>query len=116
MILAPFKRVTPKVITIPERGIKCLANSVIVKDTDVYVQNPTLTIILPDSDRKDFDKILEIGEVVTVGSNIQNIFPGDILLYRRLAAFYIPNGIEEPYLWMFDEFAVVAKIHKNSPR
>lgn len=110
-IVAPLKYKRPKIISIPEDGVKCLPLGIVVKDTDYNVINKTLTIIIPSTDRQDADKILEIGEVVSKGSKVDDdLKVGDIILYRRIAAFYIPNGIEAPYMWAMDSFAVVAKI------
>lgn len=110
MVVTPFTRRRPKIITIPEKDVKCLNKSVIVRDTDKNVINQTLTIILPSTDRMDADKILEIGEVVAKGPNVCNdIQVGDTVLYRRIAAYYLPKGIDEPNLWMVDQFAIVAK-------
>ena len=99
----------------PEKGIHCLAKAIVVKDTTRSVLNKLLTIIIPSSDRQDADKLLEIGEVIQVGSKVSDeIKVGDLVLYRRIAAFYIPNGIDKPYLWTFDQFAVVAKIDDSN--
>ena len=101
-----------RIIEIPESLVKAAVNDVIVKDTRKLTSQKVGLIYLPDGDRQDFDKQFEIGEVVSKGCKVSDeINVGDIVIYRRLMAFWIPNGLDKPFLWKFEyPFAVLALV------
>jgi hypothetical protein len=91
-----------RIIEIPESGVKAINGGVVVKDTMKLCAVRAGLIYLPDSDRQDFDKQVEIGEVVSKGMDVEGIEVGDVVLYRRLTAFWLPNGLEKPFLWKIE--------------
>jgi hypothetical protein len=93
-----------RIIDIPEGQVKALNEGVIVRDTMRLCADKIGLIYLPESDRLDFDKQVEIGEVVSIGNSVpsNDLRIGDIVLYRRLTAFWLPNGLEKPKLWKIE--------------
>lgn len=107
-----------KLIFCPEDVVQPILDGIIVKDTMNYSSVKAGRIFLPETDRMDFDKQVEVGEVVAIGSNVDpdEVAVGDTVLYRRLTAFWLPNGLDQPNLWKIEHpFSLLAVIPKGSP-
>ena len=93
-----------RIIKAPETAVCAINDGIIVRDTMAFCTRKAGLIWMPESDRKDFDTELEIGEVISVGGNVpvDHIQVGDIVLYRRLTAYWLPNGIQSPCLWKLE--------------
>lgn len=70
-------------------------------------------IVLPDAVRTDFTRTFEIGVVTSVGSEIEDLKPGDVILYRTYAAYRLPNGLFPPYMFKIDYFSVICKLGED---
>lgn len=93
-----------RIIGISEKEAKAVVGGIIVKDTNLLCASRAGLIYLPPSDRMDFDKQFEIGEVVSIGCAVppDEMAVGDVVIYRRLTAFWIPNGLDKPFLWKIE--------------
>lgn len=94
-----------KLITIPLEGLRSCRGSFIVKRTTQYCSPKTEGgIVLPgDSEADLVEKKYDIGEVVAIGSEVREIKVGDIVVYARNAAWRLPNGINQAWLFKLEE-------------
>ncbi len=108
---APKKKRTGKFIVIPERIVRAPTGmTMIVKYTKQYAV--PMLLELPDVERFDLEKKApDIGEVVAVGSEIFDVFVGDVILYRVLHGYPIPNGPYDVFMYKIDyPFSLIAKV------
>ncbi len=106
-----------KIILPPESLLKAINEGVLVKDTMKYSSDRVGLIYLPGSDRLDLDKQVEMGEVISTGNDVgDEINVGDVVLYRRLTAYHIPNGLEPYKLWKLEyPYSILAVIPQGTP-
>jgi co-chaperonin GroES (HSP10) len=86
----------------PEDYLKGIEKGIIVKDSS-DLDRKTMGIVLPDTDRMDADKQFDVGRVLSVGDKCEYVKKGDLVVYRRLTAYRIPNGLNPPVLWKLEE-------------
>lgn len=105
-----------RIIRLSEDSLSAILDGIVVKDTTQYCSDRVGLIYLPESDRMDMDKQVEIGEVVSIGSNVPEgeMQVGDVVIYRRLTAFWIPNGLGLPRLWKIEyPYSILTVIPKD---
>jgi hypothetical protein len=111
-----MSRKTDKLFAVTE-GAQAVFLGILVKDTMRYCSQKAGLIWLPENDRKDLDKDglepVEVGEVISVGCMVPpEIKVGDVLLYRRITAYGMPNGMFDSVIWKLEwPFSIVAKIN-----
>ncbi len=49
------------------------------------------------------DKKMDIGEVISIGSEVKEIKVGDIVVYQRNAAMRLPSGLKDPFIFKLEE-------------
>lgn len=104
------------IIYIPEDCLKAINDGVVVRDTMRFCSDKVGLLYMPESDRLDFDKEVEVGEVVSIGDNVPKgeLEVGDFVLYRRLTAFWIPNGLSSAKLWKLEyPFSILCTVPKE---
>ncbi len=89
-------------------------DTILVADTDKYCLDlGEEGIVLPDALRTDFDRTFEIGTITSVGSAVEDLKPGDVVLYRTYAAYRLPNGLFPAFMFKIDYYAVICKVGED---
>ena len=107
-----------KIFAVPESS-QAVCRGVLVKDTDKMSTGKVGSIWMPDSDRKDIEKDgaepVEFGEVVSVGGEVSELKPGDLVVYRRIMAYGMPNGIDPTFLWKIEyPHSILCVVRENA--
>lgn len=104
----------------PARLAKMVCNGILIKLTDQYSYAQTAGgLILPGSDNDISDKKYRIGEIVQLGDtvNAERLHVGDIVVYLNHAAYRMPNGFEEPFLFKltYNDMSIMAVLPNLDP-
>ena len=90
-------------------GAAPTGSTLLVADTDKFCVDCT-NLVLPDAIRTDIERTFEVGVVTSVGSEIDDLVNGDVVLYRTHAAYRVPNGLFPAFMFKIDYYAVICKI------
>lgn len=76
------------------------SRTLLVADTDMFCVETEF--LMPAACRTDISRTYEIGVVTAVGSEVDDILPGDVILYRTHAAYRLPNGLLPAFMFKID--------------
>lgn len=93
-------------------GAAPTGSTMLVADTDKFCVDCT-NLVLPDAVRTDIERTFEVGVITAVGSDIDDLVPGDVILYRTQAAYRLPNGMLPAFMFKIDHYAVICKIGED---
>lgn len=88
------------------------SNTVIVADTDKFCIDPK-GVLLPDPVRNDIYKRTEVGVITAVGSEVEEVSPGDVILYKTFGAYRIPNGLFPAFMFKIDFWDVIVVLGRD---
>lgn len=104
-----------KFVSLPESDVRAIGKGVIVKQTDKLCSKETESGIIPTASQQ---KKYDIGEVIAIGSLVEELEVGDVVLYQTApsVAYPLPNGLKDSYLTKIEESSgiIVAVIGKDS--
>lgn len=93
-----------KIVYLPNDKLRVVGKGIIVKETLKCCKTQTASgLILPD--KADVTKKYDIGEVVAIGKDVQEVVVGDLVLFQVAGsvAFPLPNGMERSILTKIEE-------------
>lgn len=87
------------------KGLKPIRGSLLVRKTTQYCAPKTASgiVLPPDSTADMVDKKYDIGEVIAIGSEVKEVAVGDVVVYQRMAAMRLPNGLDEATIFKLEE-------------
>ena len=104
----------------PSRLARMVCNGILIKVTDQYTYQKTSGgLILPGGDDDVSDKKYRFGEIVALGDTVvaDRLHVGDVVVYLNHAAYRMPNGFEEPFLFKltYNDMSIMAVLPNLDP-
>ncbi len=104
----------------PERLAKMVSNGILIKVTHQYTYNKTAGgLILPGGDDDFSEKKYRFGEILALGDTVPSdrLHVGDIVVYLNHAAYRMPNGFDEPFVYKltYNDMTIMAVLPNLDP-
>ena len=97
-------------IFVPIDLVRAVGSNLIVTPTDHYCKYETEGgLMLPTGADDYLEKKYDIGVVISVGEDFNSgIHEGDVVLWQCTSAWKLPNGQDDPIIYLVPKCAVIA--------
>ena len=84
--------------------LKPCGKGIIIHRTDQYTMKRYGQIVLPQGKDQYAERKYDVGEVLAIGRDVEEVEVGDIVLWQVSTGFRIPNGVNSSRCWKVEEF------------